>query len=387
MRILRVITTMNPEKGGPCQGIRNSIPVLKAMGIENEVATFDLPGDDFLGKDGFIIHPLGPLKGPYNYCANLTSWLMANFRRYDVVIIHGLWLYNSYGTYRAWKKFKSINEIYPRLYIMPHGMLDPYFQKASDRKLKALRNILIWNLLEKQVINGINGVLFTCEQELVLARQTFRGYRPKSELNIKYGILPPPQYKESMQFELIEKFGNKPYLLFLSRIHPKKGVDILIKAYQKLKNKHFDAPKLIIAGPGLDTEYGKAIQKLASNDSDIIFPGMLKGAEKWGAIYGAEAFILPSHQENFGISVVEAMACGTPVVISDQVNIWSEIIKGKGGIVCMDNEQSTYEALTKWLELSVTEKMNLKEGALKTYSEYFTIEEAAKEMVKVLHLN
>jgi glycosyltransferase involved in cell wall biosynthesis len=390
MKILRVITSMKPEKGGPCQGIRNSIPTLQAMGIENEVACFDMPNENFLGKDSFVIHALGPLKGPYNYCAQLIPWLTENLGRFDAVIIHGLWLYNSYGTYKAWKSYKKKNENFPNLYIMPHGMLDPYFQKAPDRKLKSIRNSIIWTLIERNVVNNIDGILFTCEQELILARGTFSSYKPKKELNVGYGILPPPRFAATMQSSLtnlIPALKDRPYWLFLSRIHTKKGTDLLIKSYLKLKEKNYDLPMLVIAGPGLDTEYGHSLKKMAVNTPEIIFPGMLSGSEKWGAIYGAEVFILPSHQENFGISIVESMACGTPVIISDQVNIWSEIIKGKGGVVCNDNEVSTFEVLEKWVNLSNAEKAEYKAGALATYAEYFTTKQAAVQMIKTLQLS
>src|SRR5690606_39791764 len=115
----------------------------------------------------------------------------------------------------------------------------------------------------------------------------------------------------------------------------------------RLKQESFDIPDLVIAGPGLNTLFGSRLKKLAVGSS-IHFPGMLEGAEKWGAFSGCEAFILPSHQENFGIAVVEAMACGKPVLISNKVNIWQEIITGGGGLVGEDTEESTYLSLKTW---------------------------------------
>ena len=91
----------------------------------------------------------------------------------------------------------------------------------------------------------------------------------------------------------------------------------------------------MIAGPGLDTAFGREMRQLAESlcpqpstltpQPAVFFPDMLTGDAKWGALYGCEAFVLPSHQENFGIAVVEALACGKPVLISNQVNIWREI--------------------------------------------------------------
>lgn len=241
MRILRVIATMKPESGGPCQGIRNSIPVLTEFGIVNEVVCFDDPDSDY-SHDPFVIHAIGKAKGPYAYQPFLSSWLAENFTRFDVVIIHGLWLYNSYGTYRAWRKFQNNQLNGPKLYIMPHGMLDPYFQKAEGRRLKALRNLVFWKLIESNVVNGVDGVLFTCEQELLLARQTFNPYCPKKELDVGYGVPAPPLYDASLMKNGLKEQSlcDMPdnYILFLSRIHEKKGVDLLIKAYLKLHNKN-----------------------------------------------------------------------------------------------------------------------------------------------------
>ena len=188
----------------------------------------------------------------------------------------------------------------PKLYLMPHGMLDPYFQRAKSRRLKAIRNWIFWKLIEGKVINGADGVLFTCKDELLLARETFDPYHPKAEINVGYGIQLPPLFEQDFRKSFLEKcpeLENKPYWLFLSRIHPKKGTDLLLKSYLKLKMKYIDIPALVIAGPGLDTPYGKELQHLAK-DSLIYFPGMLEGSTKWGAFYGCEAFILPSHQEN-----------------------------------------------------------------------------------------
>ncbi len=378
MKVLRVIPSMNPKKGGPSQGIRNSIPELVKLGVENEVLCFDSTNSDFINSDDLIIHAIGPSKGPYGYCSKLESWLKVNLDRFDAVIIHGLWLYNSYGTYRVWRKYKETHDKAPKLFIMPHGMLDPYFQKAKDRKIKAIRNLVFWKLFESKVVNGVDGLLFTCQQELLLARKPFSPYRPKVELNIGYGIKEPPANSNKMLdafFSKCPELKFKSYLLFISRIHIKKGVDLLIQAYNKMYLANSTIPALVIAGPGLDTDYGKEMRGIAGEN--IYFPGMLSGNAKWGAFRGCDAFILPSHQENFGIAVVEAMACSKPVIISDQVNIYSEIEASSAGIVIKDSEEGVLNGLEAWFNLTESERSFMQKNAYDSFKRFFFIENTA----------
>ena len=223
---------MNPTSGGPCQGIRNVIPELKKLGITNEVVSLDNPNDNFHTNDLFIITALGPGKGPWCYSRKLKSWLMDNLSRFDVIIVHALWLYHGYAlkkTLHQYKKLliKSGKEIkYPKLFVMPHGMLDPYFQQNKERRLKAIRNWAYWKLVESKLVNNADGLLFTCNSELLLARQTFMPYHPKREINIGYGIAPPPPFEDAMNkafFEKCPQVNGHPFILFLGRIHKKKG--------------------------------------------------------------------------------------------------------------------------------------------------------------------
>lgn len=388
MKILRVISSMDPVHGGPCQGIRNVVPELEKLGVRNEIVSLDDPGASFLGNDNLIIHPLGKPNNSYLYTACLQKWLFENFGKYDMVIVHGLWQYTSVGTVKAWLRYKRKNgRNFPKLYVMPHGMLDPWFQKAPERKLKAIRNYFFWHLFEKYVVNHADGVLFTCRQELLLARTTFSDYRPKAELNVSYGIQAPPEYSDNMLAALKERISiNNPYILFLSRIDPKKGIDLLIAAYLQLynENKSGALPELMVVGPGMETAYGKFIKSLAGDNTPIHFVGMLQGEAKWGAIYGCEAFILPSHQENFGIAVVEAMACGKPVLISNQVNIWTEIVDGGGGLVEDNTVTGTFKLLKEFVTLNEVEKGDMGNKSFDIYRRKFKNEEAAKQMKEEL---
>ncbi|MBD0850784.1 glycosyltransferase [Maribacter arenosus] len=389
MKILRIIPSMDPQQGGPCQGIRNAIPELHKLGVQNEVVCLDDPNSDYLGKDPFQIHALGKSNNPWNYNKALIPWLLAHFQRFEAVIIHGLWLYHSHAAIKAMMAFRKTSTTCPKVYVMPHGMLDPYFQKAKERRLKALRNVIYWKVFENKLVNQADGILFTCEEELVLARTTFPNYKPQREINVGYGIQPPPRYDPTMRQAFAAKvpqWNGKPHFIFLSRIHPKKGVDLLIKAYLQLEKELGSLPQLIIAGPGLEQPYGEAMQELAAGSTNILFPGMLSGDAKWGAFFESEAFVLPSHQENFGIAVVEALACAKPVLISDKVNIWREIEKGKGGIVKNDTEADTYQALKQWMSLNKGEKTAMSKSAQGVYQGYFTIAQAALQFRNGINL-
>ncbi|WP_243409657.1 glycosyltransferase [Pontibacter virosus] len=407
---------MKPSQGGPCQGIRNSIPELQTLDVYNEVVCLDSPEAGWLAEDNFRIHALGVGKGPWYYNSNLIPWLLTNLPRFDAVIVHGLWLYHVYAVRKAIRLLKKKQtggkrEPIPRVYLMPHGMLDPYFQKAKNRKIKAIRNKLYWSIIESDNIKEADGLLFTCEAELRLAREPFRSYKPKREINVGYGIAEPAQYDQVME----EAFHSKcpqvvkePFLLFLSRIHEKKGVDILLKAYDRVLEtrtrltlvesgngetpinypNYAKFPKLVIAGPGLETPYGQLLQRMVSQSpvlrESVFFPGMLTGDAKWGAFYGCEAFVLPSHQENFGIAIVEALACSKPVLISNQVNIWREIEASGGGIVAEDTLEQTQQMLENWDSLSFSEKAEVGLKARRAYEEHFAVGPAAIKLLGAL---
>jgi glycosyltransferase involved in cell wall biosynthesis len=401
MKILRVIASMKPTSGGPCQGIRYSIPAMAELGVSNEVVCLDDPASSFFSADPFPVQSLGKGRGAWNYSQKLIPWLLQNLHRFDVVIVHGLWLYHSYAVRKALKKFKKLNKTSaPKLYIMPHGMLDPYFQRADGRKIKALRNWLYWKLIEGKVVNGADGILFTCKEELTLAQIPFHPYCPVKEINVGYGIAEPPQPTETILRSFYKKIPfleEHSFLLFLSRINEKKGVDLLIKAYAEILNtyrpniedaKRIKPPLLVIAGPGLESEYGKKIQRLAkilAPENTVFFSDMLSGKEKWGAFYACDAFILPSHQENFGIAVVEALGCGKPVLISDQINIYREIVAEGAGLHSPDNLEGIIGLLKNWISLPTTYKATMGIKARDCYLKHFSLPINAKRLFSALN--
>lgn len=413
MKVIHIVAEMDPTKGGVCQAIRTIAAGLADLGVTNEVASLDAPDAPFLASDSVTVHALGPGRGPWFYGADYLPWLQQNLARFDVIVVHGLWSYHSYAAAKAlkWLRAQRGTGVIPKLFVMPHGMLDPYFQRAAGRKLKAMRNWIYWKLIEGQLINQAAGVLFTCEDELRLAQQPFRPYQPKKAVVVGLGVEEPPPYTDAMREAFLAKcptLRNQPYLLFLSRIHEKKGVDTLLAAYASLAG----APKLaagatvaitpaavlpsgaatasplLIAGPGLETAYGQQQQQVVIDSAvlqqQVFFPGMLTGLAKWGAFYCCEAFVLPSHQENFGIAVVEALACEKAVLISNQVNIWREIEAAGGGIVGDDTLAGTQQVLAHWQHLPAEQRRHMAAGARACFTENFTVEAAAARLLAAL---
>jgi glycosyltransferase involved in cell wall biosynthesis len=360
------------------------------------VVCLDDPQQASQWNDPFPVHALGKGKTAWQYHGALHAWLVEHLPAYEVVISHGLWQYQNLAVARAIQTLKKrgLKQL-PKMYVMAHGMLDPWFQQHSSRRLKAWRNKWYWQLLQEKIIRQADGILFTCEEELLLARQAFHPYRPQREWNVGYGVPVPPPHTANQQQAFHQACASlpshQPYLLFLSRIHPKKGVDLLLSAYAlglASSGKEQSWPHLVIAGPGIDTAYGRQLIKMTQENvalhGKVHFPGMLTGLAKWGALYGCEAFVLPSHQENFGIAVVEALACRKPVLISRQVNIYKEIERAGAGIIETDDQEGTLRLLRRWACLATNEREAMASAASYVYAAHFSVQAAATQMLDVL---
>jgi glycosyltransferase involved in cell wall biosynthesis len=228
------------------------------------------------------------------------------------------------------------------------------------------------------VLRSASRVMFTTELERDLASESFWLWH-WNPMVVSYGADPQlpdidamlPAFYERCPELRLEDHGRR-YLLFLSRIHPKKGCDLLLKAFAKVAHAHPDL-HLIMAGPdalGLREEL-QAIADATGFGDRVHWPGMLKGDAKWGAFAACEAFVLPSHQENFGIAVAEALACGRPVLISDQINIAPEIAADGCGLVEPDTIEGTLRLLERWLALSPDKREAMRQQALTTFAKRY----------------
>lgn len=372
MRILHIIATMDPKSGGPAELIRGLLTT-PLPDLQSEVLTLDDPANYFLDVFDFTVHAIGPAAGVYGYTPSLIPWLKNNADRFDGFIVHGMWQFLGLAALWALPQSKPYA-------IFSHGMLDPYFKRRFP--MKHLKKTIYWLLVEYWVLRRARFVIFTTRSEQALAQESFPIYR-WNPIVIPLGGASPPENYEGQINMFSSLYPSVPigrFLLFLGRIHPKKGCDLLIEA---LKNVAAESDlHLVIAGPD-DSNWSFALQSRAK-DLDIFdrihWTGMLSGDAKWGAYRSCEAFVLPSHQENFGIAVIEAMSCGKPVLISDKVNIASEVIIDKCGFVEVDSEKGVEKLLRRWFQTPPREREDMANNAIVSFKRRYDLVNSAKSI-------
>jgi glycosyltransferase involved in cell wall biosynthesis len=386
MRILHSIRSVNPEGGGVVEAVKQVSKIHQESGHAVEILSLDSPDDPWVKEFPLWVRAAGPGRGKFGFTAGLVPWLRKHARDYDAVVVNGIWQYNSFAVWRALRD-SSIP-----YFVFPHGMLDPWFKRTYP--LKHLKKWLYWPWSDYRVLRDACAVLFTCEEERRLARQSFWLYRCREQV-VGLGIAAPggdPQNQRSLFFQRFPELRDKRIVLFLGRIHSKKGCDLLIRAFARLfrdvQSTGFDHERLhlVIAGPdhtGWLPELRKLAETLGILDR-ITWPGMLTGEMKVGALRSAEVFVLPSHQENFGLAVAESLACSLPVLISNKVNIWREIERGGAGLVGNDDEQGTSSLLQRWFSLNKAEQQAYCLRAHNCFASRFEIRRTANALVRLL---
>ena len=382
MRLLHVIHSVNPSGGGPIEGVKQLARAHAAVGVSVEVVSLDAPGDAWIRDFPLPVYPMGPAHLSYGYSPRLVPWLKEHHRGYDAVIVNGIWQYNSFG---VWRALRGSDKPY---FLFAHGMLDPWFKR--NYPVKHLKKWLYWPWAEYRVLRDARAVLFTCEEELLQARRSFWLYRC-TEAVVSYGTAPPPGDAAAQRMAFLEKFPQlegRRFLLFLGRVHEKKGCDLLIRALAEVRARLPEAEELflVVAGPA-GNAFGEEMKQLTVElglAERTIWAGMLMGDLKWGALRCADAFVLPSHQENFGIAVSEALACGTPVLISDKVNIWREICEDGAALVENDDFAGTKKLIERWVALTPSERTEMQERAAACFGARYDITQAACNLLEVL---
>ncbi len=385
LRILHALPSVNPAEGGPVEGVRQLTKVNLRFGHQIEVVCLDAPDAPWLEQVGTKVHALGPGYGTYGYSPRFVPWLRENAHNYDCVIVNGIWQYHCYGTWRA---LRGSGVPY---FVFPHGMLDPWFKQRHP--LKHLKKWLYWPWGVYPVLRDARAVFFTCEEERRLARESFWLY-DCDEIVLSYGTEGVPEPERDYRSTFLEKhtaLRGLRLFLFLGRVHPKKGPDLLFRAVGQMQRAGTWNPatmRLVMAGPA-GGEYADELRRLARREGiegSIYWTGMVLGDEKWGAFQAAEAFVLPSHQENFGIAVVEALSAGTPVLLSRQVNIWPEISADGAGLDADDTAPGCRAMLERWLVLPDQMRQDMRRQAVATFRQRYTAASAARSLISRLFI-
>jgi glycosyltransferase involved in cell wall biosynthesis len=376
MKLLHAIRSVDPTIGGPVENLKQFTSAMAGMGHSTEVVTLDSPDAPWISDLKFPVYGLGPGRGLYGYSSRLVPWLREHASSYDAVIVRGIWQYHSFACWRALHRSGT------PYFVFPHGMLDPWFK--HEYPLKHAKKWLYWPWAEYRVLRDAKAVFFTCEEERLLARRSFCLYTC-NEVVVEYGTAAPSgntQVQKEAFFSLYPELRGKRLALFLGRIHPKKGCDLLIDAFAEVlaKGKEW---RLVIAGPdqtGWQAQLATRAREKGIAET-MTWTGMISGDVKYGALKAAEVFVLPSHQENFGIVVAEALACGTPVLISNKVNIWREVDRDRAGLVAPDDFEGTCSLLHSWTGLSRTARERMKDRALKCFQNRFEITNSAASII------
>ena len=303
----------------------------------------------------------------------LTRALKKNLSLFDLIYICGVWSYPT--TIAAY-----YSKLYRKPYIFsPRGMLYPV---TLNRKW--FKKHLYYQFIMKNCLESASAIHYTSEDE---AEKTHHF------LNLKNRIMIIPNGIELSGFSDLTNIStlkteiphlkDKKVILFLGRLTWGKGLDMLVRAYAMLRKDIKDVHLLIV---GIDDKnYSKKIKKWVrenqmDSNTDVTFTGMLTGKDKLRAYKACDIFVLPSYSENFGMAVVEAMACGAPVIISNKVGIHKEIECNKAGIVVEPNAQSLYQAMKLLLENAGLRK-EISINGRKMAEEYYDIDKVADKMI------
>ncbi len=338
MKTLHVIPAVAPRYGGPSRAIFEMCRALQAQGVEPLIAATDADGEGRLPVE--LGRPLTWQGAPtiffprqwseaFKYSRPLARWMDRRVRSFDVVHIHAVFSHACLAAARA-----CLRHEVPYV-VRPLGTLDPW---SLGQKRLAKR--LLWHAGAGRMLREAAAIHYTTAQERHLA---------EGSLGLGRGVVVPL----GVDGELLEEPGapgsfrrrhpsleKDPYILVLCRLHPKKGLELFLEVFLDLTGEEeFRRWRLVVAGAG-EAGYVSGLKRLAAGRGGggrVLFTGWLDGVEKTDALREAALLALPSRQENFGLSVVEALACGVPALVSRHVNLAEEIrAAGAGWVIPLE---------------------------------------------------
>jgi glycosyltransferase involved in cell wall biosynthesis len=355
MRVLHVIPSIAERSGGPATAIVPMCRALMQQGVEVQLISTGIQEvDEYKGIPAKLF-PV-ELGESFKYSRPLATWLNANVEHFDLAHVHAVFNHSSVAATRACRR-----ACVPYV-IRPLGTLDPWSMTQ-----KSLRKRIFWQVAGKGMVQGAAAVHYTSEAER-LGTERLTG--------LNHGRVVPLGIEITVASSRAT-FAD-PYVLVLSRLHPKKNLDVLIEAFLSLPQQ-FSSWRLVLAGDGPD-EYVAKLKAMAS-DQRIVFTGWVEGERKNALLSSASLLALPSHQENFGLCVMEAMSRSVPVLVSPGVNLAPEIVTANAGWVSAIDK----EALTAKLAEALSDEAELaKRGrAGQQLSRQYSWENAASQLVQL----
>ncbi|MEH2323426.1 MAG: hormogonium polysaccharide biosynthesis glycosyltransferase HpsP [Nostoc sp.] len=350
MKILQIVPSISLIYGGPSQMVLGLAPALVKEGVEVTILTTDSNGDNGqtpldvplnrpIKQDGYeiIYFRCAPFRR-YKFSLDLLNWLKLHAHEFDIAHIHALFspIISAAAIVCRQQKLPYI--------FRPLGTLDP----ADLQKKKQLKRLYV-AIIERQNLAGAAAIHFTSVQEAKISER-FGVSTP--DLVIPLGVI-PPQFSIKNVSSQLEIPKDVPLVLFLSRIDPKKGLNLLIPALEKLLAVGYKFHFVLAGTNPQDPDYEQKIISQIQNSplrSHTTITGFVTGELKVSLLQLADLFVLPSYYENFGIAVAEAMVAGIPVVISDQVHICQQIRDSESGWVGATDVQVLVELLQEALE-------------------------------------
>jgi glycosyltransferase involved in cell wall biosynthesis len=378
MKLMSIISTLNPAYGGPAECAVQLSKNVTGMGHSYDIVTLDNPDDAWISRLPFKPICLGKPGVRRNaLLPDVVRFLKSHQAEYDGSILHGIWTMPNIAMRLAWDGSH-------RYVVFPHGMLDPYF--IHNFPVKHIKKSLYYRTIAGPLLSNALATLFTCAEERRLANTSYRPIVGRRHV-VRYGINPPPVDPNAYQGRLLSlkrELAGKEVFLFLGRIHPKKGCDLLIEAMETLANRYPRA-HLIMAGPD-ETGLGAKLKKLSAKrnlNDRITWTGPVYGEERWFLYNIANVFILPSHMENFGMTVAESLSQGCPVLITDKINIFDSILDASAGFVDSDTLEGTVSLMEKWCSLPAPEREMMRGRARTLFEKQFRAIYTAEDVITV----
>ena len=334
MKVLHVIPAVAPRYGGPSQAVVGTGRALAQQGVDVLIATTDADGDGRLPVALGVTRDYEGVRTVFfrrqwseslKYSRPMALWLNAHVAEFRVVHIHAVFSHACLAAARAcqWRRVPYV--------VRPLGSLDPW-----SLRQKPLRKGLLWHLGARQMLTRAAAVHYTTRAEQRLAEAPL-GLRRGVVIPVGIDLEPYQAPADVARFRFRHpSLGEHPYVLVLGRLHPKKGLELLLEAFfTATADPRLRDWRLLVAGDG-DPAYVAQVRRGIRDrawDDRVVFSGWLAGAEKLAALQGAALLALPSHQENFGQVVVEALACGVPVLLSQHVNLAEDVQSAGAGWV------------------------------------------------------